>query len=268
MRPESSHSKITSQDYVRIYRLLNECLDLWADPEAWQRHFLGGINRMTGLKVGLSAKVRGFGSGQQPDFQWRQEHGWEEEAHREALHRLYFERSRGPFRVSPIHRNFRSALAPDSVTTCPLTQMLDPQEWKRSDVYNLHYRPGGLDQLLYSAAPLGDDLHHILFLGGRTAPDERACEIVKLAHAELARLIGVRLSTPDDVSLAGLTPRQHEVLMAMNRGLPEKLIADRLGITGPTVSEHVQHIYRHFGVHSRSELMAHFIHRLPRRRER
>lgn len=51
----------------------------------------------------------------------------------------------------------------------------------------------------------------------------------------------------------GLTPRQGEILWLVMRGLPNKHIASRLGISESTVKEHVTGILDRMGVRSRVE---------------
>jgi len=51
---------------------------------------------------------------------------------------------------------------------------------------------------------------------------------------------------------AGLTVREVEVLALVARGLANKEIARRLGVTPKTVSNHVEHIYTKLGVGSRA----------------
>jgi DNA-binding NarL/FixJ family response regulator len=50
----------------------------------------------------------------------------------------------------------------------------------------------------------------------------------------------------------GLTPREVEVLALVARGLANKEIARRLGVTPKTVSNHVEHIYAKIAVSSRA----------------
>ena len=48
-----------------------------------------------------------------------------------------------------------------------------------------------------------------------------------------------------------LTPRQHEVLSWLCEGLPNKLIARRLGISEKTVKTHLTRVFREIGVTDR-----------------
>jgi DNA-binding NarL/FixJ family response regulator len=53
-----------------------------------------------------------------------------------------------------------------------------------------------------------------------------------------------------------ITPRQRETLALLQRGLPNKVIAARLGISEATVKMHVTALLRAYGVRSRAELLA------------
>jgi len=52
-----------------------------------------------------------------------------------------------------------------------------------------------------------------------------------------------------------LTPRQLEVLNLMHQGLPNKLMASQLSLSGNTVHRHVQAILNHFGATNRAEAL-------------
>lgn len=54
----------------------------------------------------------------------------------------------------------------------------------------------------------------------------------------------------------GLTPRERQALALLLRGAPDKEIAQRLGVTVHTASEHVKRVLAKYGARSRGELMA------------
>jgi DNA-binding NarL/FixJ family response regulator len=54
-------------------------------------------------------------------------------------------------------------------------------------------------------------------------------------------------------TMADLTPREQEVLAALNLGLPNKLIAVRLNLSENTVKMHIQHIMRKCSARNRTE---------------
>ena len=65
----------------------------------------------------------------------------------------------------------------------------------------------------------------------------------------------------------GLTDRESEVLFLVSRGISNKEIAQRLGLSDGTVKQHVHHIFRKTGARRRSDivvLMATFgLHNVP-----
>lgn len=57
-------------------------------------------------------------------------------------------------------------------------------------------------------------------------------------------------------SQGNLTPKEHQIVKALEDGLSYKLIADRLQISIHTVNSHIQNIYRKLEVNSKSEVVA------------
>ena len=50
-----------------------------------------------------------------------------------------------------------------------------------------------------------------------------------------------------------LSPREREILELLADGFPNKVIADRLGLTDGTVRWHLRHVYHKLHVRSRTE---------------
>jgi DNA-binding NarL/FixJ family response regulator len=80
----------------------------------------------------------------------------------------------------------------------------------------------------------------------------------------LARHLGRRLWVTTQPNLAGLPPRQRQVLDGLLEGDLEKQVAAKLELAPATVHIYVTRIYRHFGVNSRAELLAYFLRRYRR----
>jgi DNA-binding NarL/FixJ family response regulator len=59
---------------------------------------------------------------------------------------------------------------------------------------------------------------------------------------------------------AALTPREHEILTLVSRGLTTRRIGGRLGISPRTVETHVSKLYRKLGVRTRVEAVARAAH--------
>ena len=64
-----------------------------------------------------------------------------------------------------------------------------------------------------------------------------------------ARLLLEAKDAPDP--LAGISPREREVFALLLDGLPNKVIAQRLGISEKTVKTHLTHLFRRIDVSDR-----------------
>lgn len=89
-------------------------------------------------------------------------------------------------------------------------------------------------------------------------PDELADAIRAAARGEsplapraISAVLHARANP--DAGLAGLTPREREVLDCIGDGLPNKLIARRLGISEKTVKAHVTRVFATIGVTDRTQ---------------
>ena len=93
--------------------------------------------------------------------------------------------------------------------------------------------------------------------GGRVQVDVSSCVLMD-GH----RLVGVfgQISDveeePDDPLPPHLTPRQTEVLRLLKRGRSTEQIAQELHLSTETVRNHVRHLLRALGVHTRLEAVA------------
>ena len=66
------------------------------------------------------------------------------------------------------------------------------------------------------------------------------------------RLSAASAAPPPGAADAGLTPRQWEVVKLLARGLPNKAIANTLGVTEGTVKVHLIAVFRALGVRNRT----------------
>lgn len=92
----------------------------------------------------------------------------------------------------------------------------------------------------------------------RGAFASRQRRLVDLFHAEMTWVYqaDVLLTSPDAFAL---TPRARQTLQHLLAGLSEKQIASNLHLSPNTVHHYVKSIHRHFGVSSRSELLARWV---------
>lgn len=101
-----------------------------------------------------------------------------------------------------------------------------------------------------------------------------ACEVMHIAKPphDAPGAVAVTLRSTDSAARSrieafsshhGLSPREREVLLLLDRGLTTGAMADELGISPHTVRDHLKHLYRKTGTKGRSELLG-LISRLSR----
>jgi len=260
--------RVRASDIADIHQLLGECRELWADADAWQHHLVRGACRLTGVAVGAYTESSLSRDRSSTEIYDEVDTGWRDAAARSHRVRLLVEH---PDRVAYLQRCYRLAgLAldsPEGEATVVRAEMRDDTDWYRSGIYNEYYRPAYVDGFVLSFAVNRHTgnliaLHVCQDIADR-APGMRTKGIVALLNRQFAPLVGVVLSTRRQRGLRGLTRRLRQTLDALLDGESEKQVAARLGLSGPTVHEYVGALYRHFGVTSRAELMAYFVHRRP-----
>jgi len=95
----------------------------------------------------------------------------------------------------------------------------------------------------------------------KNARPEEVVRAVRAAHAGetlldpvvAARLVETLAADGGEEPLDRLTPREHEVLVLLGRGFPNKLIARELGVAEKTVKTHVGHVLAKLGVTDRTQ---------------
>jgi DNA-binding NarL/FixJ family response regulator len=79
-------------------------------------------------------------------------------------------------------------------------------------------------------------------------------EVHTIAVSELGAF--ARMAREGSEVRASLTPREHEVLMLIGRGLTMRQMANRLGISPRTVETHMAKVYRKLHVHTRVQAVS------------
>ena len=136
-------------------------------------------------------------------------------------------------------------------------------------VFNEYYRPIGLDEPLVSLYQVSEGgLINVIGLTrarGDRPFSSRQQQLLTFFHTEVGPLIGRSLVSVAEPRPDALAPRLRQTLACLLEGDSEKQVASRLGLSQATTHEYVTAVYRHFGVQSRAQLMAHAIKRLAQR---
>lgn len=250
-------------DIRRVFRLLNECLDRWADPQAWQSHLLREVCDIAG---GVNAQLQLMRPGTSPDRPEIVPLAW----FGDPAHRQHYLDSLDP-ETMPAYPGFGADASPalDGGAIGFTRRMVIPDEaWHASRLYREFVAPIDADEFAIgmSFAPHLEGVVGIASSRARGAPPIPPVVAATLAilAEEVAPLIGVRLALADQTSMHGLTARQRQTLELLLDGLSEKQVARAMGVKLSTVHSYVVELHRHFDVSSRGELMSYFVKRTPK----
>lgn len=247
-------------------RLIGECRDLGAEPVLWQQRLLDGLLLL------LDAVAVTSGEG----FIERSQHGTNEptayQAHRPTLtlwagdlpQQLYltWQRQVGP-NACPVFDALRKQTAP--IVTCARTELVSDRQWYRSMSFQI--RNGILDHQLTSIAVRKTSASVISLHrrpGSRNFSD-RQRQLLHFLQGELSPLIGQALSSSTEPKPLGLPPRLRQTLVCLLEGDSERQVAARLRLSPATAHQYVTALYRHFGVRSRGQLLAHALTRASKK---
>jgi len=252
--------RVRLRDTRDIYLLLGECCEVGGDLDAWRLRMCDGLGRLLrGLSVNgalVTPDVLQAGKlplpGEEAAFDW----GWQSDEQRRVF-ADYWQRDMGwtdPTFLAMIR-------LPRPVATRRRCELVDDRTWYGGAHFNDFYRRADVDDCMISRTVPPPDSGLAMFYVrltramGDAAYTVREQRILRLFVAGLAPLIGAKLATlPRDG--AGLSPRMRQVLALLLRGLSEKQVAGRLGISRHTVHDYVKALHKHFGVSSRGELLA------------
>jgi DNA-binding NarL/FixJ family response regulator len=190
--------------------------------------------------------------------------GFADEAARAAVGTVPEDRTAADPALPPLMQQY----VPGQVATRLRGELVTDAEWLRSPHMRQLARDVGIFDAIYAAVPGASAMEVIGFgihrtgAGARFRPEER--DLVQFFF-EQARFVFDRIrraqASRSPVARAVLFLRRHErnVLSLLLTGLQEKEVAQRLDLSEHTVHEYIRALYSHFGVTSRTQLLARFI---------
>jgi DNA-binding CsgD family transcriptional regulator len=249
------------QDVRDAYRLIGQCRDLGGDPALWQRRMLEGACRLFGVPVAAGGEGRWIRPHHAVEVFSAFDAGLDSRG-RELY--MAYHRDLGP-RGDPIFRALQQV--PGRLVTRARRQLVSDATWYRSAAWEYH-RPIGIDEQLTSVYQVSEDgaisviaLHRAAREHGFSPREQR---LMTFFHEELGRLIGQALVSATEPSPDKLSPRLRQTLACLLEGDSEKQVAGRLELSQATTHQYVTALYRHFGVQSRAQLLAHAFKRSRR----
>ncbi|MBA4067977.1 MAG: hypothetical protein C0501_30595 [Isosphaera sp.] len=207
----------------------------------------------------------GFAAGGPPRDLGTAEWGWENGFDRAGWDRAVADLGRDP--AASIELTGYFARGGQTAGTClSRTDYIPDRDWYRSDKYQACYVTIGIDMTLlcFRGVPgAAGEFTGLLLSRARGRPDFSARDraVLAEAHTAVGPLVGGPLARFADPSPAALPPRVRQVLRCLLEGDGDKQVANRLGISAYTVNQYVKVIFAHFGVQSRTELLARWVRR-------
>lgn len=253
MRAADKSGWVCFDELQRMLRLAIELRELPRGSDLQKRHALEGLAALVGAQVGIWAHVDSSSAGR-VILRNAIDLGWSGDAERRAF-LAYTEREQwiSPDPSMPALERAITGL----VSTFTRDQLVSDPAWYGSDHVQRFRREARVDSFVYTAYVPGDrvvglSLHRPW--GARAFSSRERC-LVDLFHRECQFLHEPESDLPPAI-LRGLPPRLCETLRGLARGCSEKQLAAEVGLSPHTVHDYVKALYRHFGVQSRSELLA------------
>jgi hypothetical protein len=254
MRAADKSGWVCFDELQRMLRLAIELHELPRGSALQKRHALEGLAALVGAQVGVWAYSDSSGPGRvilhkEIDF------GWCGDAERRAF-LAYTEREQWISLDPSMPALARMVTGP--LSTFTRDQLVSDRDWYGSEHVQRFRREARVDSFVYAMYASGGDrvvgfsLHRPW---GARAFSPRERHLVDLFHRECQFLHEPAADLPPAI-LRGLPPRLCETLRGLARGLSEKQVAAEAGLSPHTVHDYVKALHRHFGVQSRSELLA------------
>ena len=255
---------LTFAEIQAIHAIIGECCELWADPAAWQARLLQRAAKLVDCRVGIYYELEDAPGKVCSKIVSATDTGWSRESERRTLIEGLATRE---LTYSPLWATFASDLTHREGKTLRQRAVIRNKRWHSSEMYDHHVRPTELGEGILSAVWMPHNSRWSMWCLVNDRSDRTLTahqeECIAVLHRLIAPLIGTRLCTFQSRSVDGLSLRRREVLGHLLSGRSEKEVAATMHRSHGAVHEHVNHLYRHFGVTSRSELAAYFVWRKP-----
>ena len=257
-------------DIRRVYRLLDECLEVGADPDGWRHRLAGGVRKIFRCGIVITGEFENI----YDDAVARALHitdiGWESREQQSHFVRYQLEAGN---RNDPLRSALVSRKAP--LVVASLASVVDFDVYRQSEVFRAYMAPARTGDQLVAIAEIagsaGKRWNMVTAIRGidEALFDRGDRQLMRRLAGELAALVGSRLSNSTSPVMR-LTPREHQALRLLLEGGSEAAVAREMNIAPSTLHRYVMDLYRAFAVNSRAALQARFAGRgrLSTERER
>jgi DNA-binding CsgD family transcriptional regulator len=241
-------------DVRAVFRLVGDCRDLRRDRNAWNMRAIEGLQQLTGSVLVSSCLQH---TAMEPSVKF--DNGWFTPWPDQRDQQTWIELLMAGRHISypTVQEVYKAPLQKKLIVP---RELMTNREWESSDEYADRQELGQDDSVLSTSWNQQGRLH---FFSVNRADTDRAFSVreramIQLFHEELVLLFDTLLNCSPTSVVESLSPRLSQVLQALADGDSEKQVANRLGISSTTVHGYVRELYKRFGVHSRSELLARY----------
>lgn len=253
-----------ASDIRLVFHLLGECRDLGDDPHLWRHHFARRLGQLIGSDMMVIVET-GDCLGSVPVDLGVAEWGWENGYNRKGWDAALEEFHRNPQYPIGLTRYFKRLAEEDGIVHTR-RDLVSDREWEPSFENQVVHRNCGWGEFAWCFRAIPSRPNEFTGVMAAKPPRKRDFSpreqsVIAETQSELAKLVGGPLARFADPSPSDLPPRIREVLRCFLEGDSDKQVAARLGISRNTVNEYAKRIYIHFGVSSRTELLAKWIRR-------
>lgn len=244
-------------DAENLLTLVGELAEIKGDLSVRGAHLINRLCEMMHAQVGITAIMEKHPKTGSLRLRAGVEAGLLDETSQRLLRRYISEiHSKDPL-FDAMHPEARRPYTIMRASTIPDSQ------WYNSEFVNEVKFKMKIDDAIYSDYPLEDLGVSVAFGINRLRGDkpfvERDRRLLQLLNTHLGWFYR-QLATQEVKPGTQLTEAARRVLVQLLNGDSEKQIARHVQLSAATVHDHIKTIYRHFGVSSRAELMARFIH--------
>lgn len=246
------NSPVTEDDFLEVVRILAEIATMEGSLADKRVRLMSEI----ALLIGTDSWVWGFSPllepGSQPVYLLQNRGGFDDGRMSRLL--MAIEHPDSGAMTAP----FAQALVESGAHVTRLRQHIVPDERFFNSPAQPLWRDANVGPLLLSARPLeGEGTSISGFYRPASAPvfTPRDARIAHIVLSGVAWLHEASTPHPTTLDMPKLPPRCRLVLNQMVHGRARKEIASDLGISVHTVNDYIKHIFRHFDVHSQTQLV-------------
>jgi DNA-binding CsgD family transcriptional regulator len=284
--PAQAGDFVAARDAVRLLQMMGTLTQARSDPRAWRVELLQRLCEILVAAAAAAFTLKGVnGDAAGLAVVSFLEAGFKSEAQQQAFMREFNE---APFHDPLSHaclERFTSERL--SALTCLRSEVCGDEIWNANPHVQNYRRATGTGDCILSLhrgiergtchalmafKPLSDEAA-AAFVPGRPGPRfvPRDRLLLDTLHRGLESIYRSEEATQKLNRASGLTPRLRQTLELLLGGDTERQVAMKLSLSVHTVHDYVKALYVHFGVSSRSELLAKWMHtggQLPKRPER